>query len=151
VTPAEVLNRWIVPMERRVDFLTFVNGSKMTVPFECFLIFSTNLKPDNLGDEAFLRRIQYKMLLKSPTQNEFIDIFVKFAESKGLTCPRPMVQRFLERHYLTTAKPKRRCHPRDVLSHAIDIMRFERRPYALTDEVLDLAFSSNFVKTDEDF
>ncbi|MBM3753958.1 MAG: hypothetical protein FJW38_08265 [Acidobacteria bacterium] len=66
VTPAGVLNRWIVPMERRIDFLTFTNGAKMTVPFECFLIFSSNLKPSSLGDEAFLRRIQYNMLLKSP-------------------------------------------------------------------------------------
>jgi predicted ATPase with chaperone activity len=149
-TPAEVLNRWIVPMERRVDFLTFINGTKMTVPFECFLIFSTNLKPHQLGDEAFLRRIQYKMLMRSPQDSEFLDIFVKFADSKGLTCPRDMAERFLDRHYRPTGKPRRRCHPRDVLSHAIDIVRFERRPMMLTDEVLDKAFHSNFVSDTED-
>ena len=74
-TPAEVLNRWIVPMERRVDYLKFISGGKMTVPFEAFLIFSTNLNPEQLGDEAFLRRIQYKMLLRSPDENEFSTIF----------------------------------------------------------------------------
>jgi predicted ATPase with chaperone activity len=150
VTPAEVLNRWIIPMERRIDFLSFVNGSKMTVPFECFLVFSTNLKPDQLGDEAFLRRIQYKMLLKSPSVAEFVNIFTSFASSKGLDCEPEMVLRLLQRQYMPINKPRRRCHPRDVLSHAIDIMRFERRPFELTDEVLDLAYNSNFVSTEED-
>lgn len=150
VTPAEVLNRWIVPMERRVDFLTFVNGTKMTVPFECFLIFSTNLKPHQLGDEAFLRRIQYKMLMRSPDEDEFINIFIRFAVSKGLHCPREMAESFLNRHYRSGEKPKRRCHPRDVLTHAIDIIRFERRPMMLTEEVLNKAFNSNFVSDVED-
>src|SRR5947208_15901049 len=69
-TPAEILNRWIVPMERQVDYLNFRTGGKMTVPFETFLIFSTNLKPENIGDEAFLRRIQYRLYLKSPSTTE---------------------------------------------------------------------------------
>lgn len=150
VTPAEVLNRWIVPMERRIDFLSFQNGGKMTAPFECFLVFSTNLKPDQLGDEAFLRRIQYKMLMKSPTEEEYAQIFIQFAHSKGLECPIEMVDRFLERHYRRIGKPRRRCHPRDILSHAIDIINFERRPMLLTDELLTEAFESNFVSTEED-
>jgi predicted ATPase with chaperone activity len=83
-SPAEVLNRWIVPMERRIDYLKFFSGGKMTVPFEAFLIFSTNLKPDQLGDEAFLRRIQYKMLKRSPDQAEFSDIFRGFCAAKEL-------------------------------------------------------------------
>ena len=83
-SPAEILNRWIVPMERHVDYLSFQAGGKMTVPFEAFLIFSTNLRPDQLGDEAFLRRIQYKMFLRSPGRNEFVEIFERFAESRLL-------------------------------------------------------------------
>ena len=83
-TPAEVLNRWIVPMERRVDYLKFNSGGKITVPFEAFLIFSTNLNPEQLGDEAFLRRIQYKMLLRSPDEHEFATIFQRFCESRSL-------------------------------------------------------------------
>jgi hypothetical protein len=137
-------------MERRVDYLSFQNGGKMTIPFECFLVFSSNLKPDQLGDEAFLRRIQYKMLMKSPSEQEFTEIFVNCAAKQGLACPPELVDRFLARHYRPTGKPRRRCHPRDVLSHAIDIIRFERRPTVLTDEVLTLAFESNFVSTADD-
>jgi predicted ATPase with chaperone activity len=81
VTPAEILNRWIVPMERGVDFLNFQTGGKARVPFETFLLFSSNLKPEQLGDEAFLRRIQYKMLVRNPDEAEFIHIFRRFAQS----------------------------------------------------------------------
>ena len=150
VTPTEVLNRWIIPMERRIDFLTCQNGSKMHVPFEVFLVFSTNLKPDDLGDEAFLRRIQYKMLMRSPDEYEFAAIFKKYAESQGLSVTPKLIVDFLEKYYRNKKKPKRRCHPRDILTHAIDIIRFERRDWLLTQEVLDHAFESCFVAVDEE-
>ncbi|MCC6589424.1 MAG: hypothetical protein IT168_22180 [Bryobacterales bacterium] len=150
VTPAVILNRWIVPMERRVDYLTFKNGTKMHVPFETFLIFSTNLKPDQLGDEAFLRRIQYKMLLRSPDEDEFLEIFDQYAEKNNLPYDLAVLERVLNQRYERTGKPRRRCHPRDVLTHAMDLLRFERRPWHLSEEVLQLAFDSNFVDTTED-
>lgn len=149
VSPAEVLNRWIVPMERRVDYLTFQNGTKMTVPFETFLIFSTNLKPEQLGDEAFLRRIQYKMLMKGPDEAEFAEIFTRFARAKGLKCAPDLVDWFLKKRYRDTGKARRRCHPRDVITHALDLINFEGRPQELNREVLDLAFESCFVSTGE--
>ncbi len=145
-SPAEILNRWIVPMERHIDYLSFQAGGKMTVPFEAFLIFSTNLRPDNLGDEAFLRRIQYKMFLRSPKAPEFIQIFRRFAESKRLECGPGLVERFVQKHYIDGNKRYRRCHPRDVVTHAIDILNFERRPMVLNEEVLDRAFHSCFVE-----
>jgi predicted ATPase with chaperone activity len=145
-SPAEVLNRWIVPMERRVDYLRFQSGGKMTVPFEAFLVFSTNLKPEQLGDEAFLRRIQYKMLLRSPDEHEFTAIFLQFCESRNLVCDVGLIARFIERHYRNGARPFRRCHPRDVLSHAIDLIHFEKLPHQLTDELLDRAFESCFLE-----
>jgi predicted ATPase with chaperone activity len=145
-SPAEVLNRWIVPMERRVDYLKFNGGGKMSVPFEAFLVFSTNLKPDQLGDEAFLRRIQYKMFLRSPDQREFASIFERFCESRSLQCDEELIARFIENHYLHPGKPFRRCHPRDVISHAIDLIHFERLPFELTDELLDRAFESCFLE-----
>lgn len=148
-TPAEVLNRWIVPMERRVDYLTFISGGKMTVPFETFLIFSTNLKPDQIGDEAFLRRIQYKMLLRSPDSSEFIRIFEEFCVSKKLGFPEGLPAKFLEERYRPTGKALRRCHPRDVLSHAIDLIHFEKLPFELTETLLNRAFDSCFVEVDE--
>ena len=148
-TPAEVLNRWIVPMERRVDYLKFTGGGKMTVPFEAFLIFSTNLRPEQLGDEAFLRRIQYKMLLRSPDQREFGAIFRSFCESRSLGCDDGLIARFIERHYRPVGRPFRRCHPRDVISHAIDLIRFEKLPFKLTDDLLNRAFESCFLEEEE--
>lgn len=149
-TPTEVLNRWIVPMERRIDYLSLRTGGKITVPFEAFLIFSTNLKPDGLGDEAFLRRIQYKMLVKNPSPEEFEQIFHSYCESRKLSYPEGIVGRFIDRYYKTSGKPFRRCHPRDVLSHALDLINFERLPYELTDELLGRAFESCFVEDPDD-
>ena len=146
VTPAELLNRWIIPMDRRVDYLTFHTGGKMVTPFETFLIFSTNLHPDRLGDEAFLRRIQYKMHLVGPTEAEFIEIFDQFCISQSIFCPPSMLRRFIDAHYTKTGKRFRRCHPRDVITHAIDLIRFESLPLELTDEVLDRAFDSCFLE-----
>jgi predicted ATPase with chaperone activity len=144
--PAEVLNRWIVPMERRVDYLKFHSGGKVTVPFETFLIFSTNLKPDQLGDEAFLRRIQYKMLLRSPDEHEFATIFRRFCESKNLSHRDGLITRFIDQHYRKLKRPFRRCHPRDILSHAIDLIHFEKLPFELTDDLIDRAFESCFLE-----
>jgi SpoVK/Ycf46/Vps4 family AAA+-type ATPase len=145
-SPAEILNRWIVPMERHVDYLSFQSGGKMTVPFEAFLIFSTNLRPDQLGDEAFLRRIQYKMFLRSPKAPEFIQIFERYCLDKQILCPPGLAANFVQKHYVDPKKPFRRCHPRDVISHAVDILHFERRPIALTEDVLNRAFLSCFVE-----
>jgi hypothetical protein len=149
-TPAEVLNRWIVPMERRVDFLSFLTGGKMTAPFESFLVFSTNLNPADLGDEAFLRRIQYKLLLRGPAENEFVRIFENFCTTRKLPHQREMITRFIEKRYRQTGKVFRRCHPRDVLSHALNLIHFEKLPYALTDELLDRAYDSCFVQESQE-
>ena len=145
-TPAEILNRWIVPMERHIDYLSFQAGGKMTVPFEAFLIFSTNLRPEGLGDEAFLRRIQYKMFLRSPKAPEFIQIFKRFCDSQQLEHESGLIESFVQRHYIQGGKRFRRCHPRDVITHAVDILNFERRQMVLTEEVLDRAFHSCFVE-----
>ena len=150
-TPAEVLNRWIVPMERRVDYLSFMSGGKMTAPFETFLVFSTNLNPADLGDEAFLRRIQYKMLLRGPAESEFVSVSSRgIARPGGLPAPPRLVGRLLEKHYRRTGKPMRRCHPRDVLHHAINLIHFEKLPEELTDELMDRAFASCFLEEEKD-
>jgi hypothetical protein len=149
-TPAEVLNRWIVPMERRVDYLSFVTGGKLTAPFETFLVFSTNLNPADLGDEAFLRRIQYKMLLRGPAENEFVRIFESFCTTRKLPFTRDLIQRFIDKHYRRTGKVFRRCHPRDLLSHALNLIHFEKLPFALTDELMDRAFDSCFVQDSQE-
>jgi len=145
-SPSDVLNRWIVPMESRVDHLRLPTGGKVTVPFEVFLIFSTNLSPQGLGDEAFLRRIQYKMFVQNPDVREFVLIFRGLCQQKGLDCDPQMLERFLEKRYLSTSKAFRRCHPRDLILHALDLMEFERLPLQLTDDTLDRAYESCFVE-----
>lgn len=145
-TPAEVLNRWIIPMERRVDYLTLRTGGKVTVPFEAFLIFSTNLRPDQVGDEAFLRRIGYKTHVRNPTSEEFLEIFRRFCNNRNLSYPDTLPEWFTDRFYRRTGKKMRRCHPRDVISHALDIIHFEKRAYELNAELLERAFHSCFVE-----
>jgi hypothetical protein len=148
-TPKEVLNRWIVPMDRKLDYLSFLSGGKMTVPFETFLAFSTNLSPASFGDEAFLRRIQYKLYMRGPAVNEFEQIFVRYCAEHGIPCPDGVLPSFIERHYRNTGKPFRRCHPRDVLTHAVNLLNFEKLPLELTDQILDRAFDSCFVSEEE--
>jgi predicted ATPase with chaperone activity len=149
-SPAELLNRWIVPMDRRVDYLSFHTGGKIEVPFEAFVIFSTNLQPEQLGDEAFLRRIHYKLLMRSPVQQEFVEIFGAYCASQHLQCSEALVGQFIEKHYTRSGKRFRRCHPRDVISHAIDLIAFEQLPLELTDGLLDRAFESCFVASETD-
>jgi predicted ATPase with chaperone activity len=145
VSPAEVLNRWIVPMEKGLDYLNFLSGGKMAVPFECFLVFSTNLRPEQIGDEAFLRRIQYKMYMKNPTEEEFAVIFRRQAASLNLPIVPGALGFLLERRFRSTGKKLRRCQPRDLITHAVDLIRFEGLRYELSAEVLDRAFESTFV------
>jgi energy-coupling factor transporter ATP-binding protein EcfA2 len=148
-TPSEILNRWIVPMERRVDYLSLSNGGKMTVPFETLLVFSTNLNPNQLGGEAFVRRIQYKMLLRSPDESEFLTIFRKYCEMRDLAFSPTLIEEFIEKHYRKTRKPFRRCHPRDIISQVIDYINFKQLPYELTEELLDRAFEGCFLAAEE--
>src|SRR5215470_14658024 len=148
-TPAEVLNRWIVPMERKIDYLSFLTGGKMTAPFDAFLVFSTNLNPADLGDEAFLRRIQYKMLLRGPALEEFLHIFERVCDKHNLTFDPEVIEQFIEKHYRKTGKVFRRCHPRDILSHALNLINFEGLPNRITNAVLDRAFESCFLSEDQ--
>jgi hypothetical protein len=89
------------------------------------------------------------MFLKNPTEAEFIEIFQRFCTEQGLECGPSMVDRFVDRHYRKTGKPMRRCHPRDVITHAIDLIRFERLDYYLTEDVLDRAFEGCFLEAKE--
>jgi len=145
VSAQELLNRWIVPMENRKDHLGVPAGGKLPVPFEAMLIFSTNLNPEDLGDEAFLRRIQYKMFVRNPDPREFSEIFRSVCAKSGVVCSDEVLTDFIQRHYLDTYKPFRRCHPRDLISHAIDFVRFHGEKPELTKSLLDYAFNSCFL------
>ncbi|MBI1354014.1 MAG: ATP-binding protein [Acidobacteria bacterium] len=145
ITPAELLNRWIYPLDRGRDYLQFNTGSKIEVPFECFLVFSSNLNPNDLGDEAFLRRLEYKMYMANPTEDEFAAIFHGYCRKLKIECPVGLLTDVIETHYRRTGRKFRRCHPRDVLNVAVDLLRFEKLPYALTKELLNRAFELKFV------
>ena len=145
ITPAELLNRWIYPLDRGVDYLSFQTGTKIQVPFECFLVFSSNLNPSDLGDEAFLRRLEYKMFMRNPGREEFGTIFHEFCAKQELTCSDSLLGHLIDKHYEKTGRKMRRCHPRDIVRVAIDLINFEKLPYELTHELIDRAFELKFV------
>ena len=145
VSPAALLNRWIYPLDRSVDYLTFQTGTKIEVPFECFLIFSSNLNPNDLGDEAFLRRLEYKMFIQNPSEEEFAAIFYDFCRQMKIECPMGLLTGVITDHYKRNGRKFRRCHPRDVVRIAIDLIRFEDLPFELSKELMDRAFELKFV------
>ncbi|MEM6931461.1 MAG: AAA family ATPase, partial [Myxococcota bacterium] len=126
-TPRDLLNRWIYPLERGVDFLSLPDGRKFASPFDCLLVFSTNLEPHDLADEAFLRRIPYKIRVNDPTEDEFEMLVVHEAAQMGIQLPDRSVHYLLERHYRMNGRPMRFCHPRDLLQQVAHLCDFERR------------------------
>ena len=146
IPPRDLLNRWIVPLESRVDYLTLHTGRKFEVPFNVFIVFATNLKPESLADEAFLRRIPYKILAKNPTFEEYGQIFELNCRKRGLPFDTVLVE-YLDRKYYKPRKLQMRaCHPRDLVSQVVDICRYQGREPVITRELLDSACSSYFLE-----
>jgi hypothetical protein len=146
IPPRDLLNRWIVPLESRVDFLTLHTGRKFEIPFNVFIIFATNLKPESLADEAFLRRIPYKILAKDPTTDEYSRIFELNCRKRGLAYDSVMVEYLERRYYQPRHLQMRACHPRDLIEQVVDICRYQKRPPAITRELLDMACGSYFLE-----
>jgi predicted ATPase with chaperone activity len=145
-SPREMLNRWIVPLESRTDFLTLHTGQKFELPFNVFVVFATNIKPSELVDEAFLRRIQYKVLAESPTPDEFALIFRNYCLAKQLAFDPAVVDQLLERELRPRGVAIRGCHPRDLIEHALAIAKYLDLPRALTPALLSEACASYFVE-----
>jgi hypothetical protein len=141
---AELLNRWIVPLEKRYDFLSLSNGKKIQVPFDQLLIFSTNLQPKDLVDEAFLRRIPYKINVIDPTPDEFRQLFEIVAPRLGLPHNPLAIQHMIEKHYQATGRAMRACHPRDLLLQVRNYCLYRNQPVEVTAESLDLAVENYF-------
>jgi predicted ATPase with chaperone activity len=140
--PADLLNRWIVPLEKGVDFLTLVTGKRVEVPFQQMLVFATNLEPSELVDEAFLRRIRFKLRLGDPTPEQFHEVFRRECTARGLAYSAEGVRYLLER-YWTDGRPLRMCQPRDLLEQVVAIARYKREdPDLSSHEQLDLACAS---------
>jgi predicted ATPase with chaperone activity len=146
VEPRDLLNRWIVPLEEGIDFLTFHTGKKFQVPFETLLVFSTNLNPTSLVDEAFLRRITHKLGVDNPDRNQFKTIFVAACQSRGLEFNEEAFTYLLGKYYDEVGRPLRACHPRDLLKQVINFAVFRREPPAMTVNLIDRAASAYFAE-----
>jgi predicted ATPase with chaperone activity len=145
VPPKDLLNRWIVPLEKRVDFLTLHTGGKFPVPFDTLLIISTNLEPSHLVEEAFLRRIHYKIMIEGPNPEQFADIFERNCRERGIAYDGSIVRYIYESWYGRHSIVPRGCHPRDILDHVVDIARFHQVAPAATVEMVDRACRSYFL------
>jgi hypothetical protein len=143
VAPHDLLNRWIMPLERRVDFLTLHNGKKIEVPFEQLVIFSTNLEEKELVDEAFLRRMGYRARMELPGGEAYVEIFRRAAAQLGIVVDEEVVG-YLLRKYSIEGRPMRSCEPRDLLNRVSDICVFEGNQVNLTSELIDLAWCNYF-------
>ncbi len=146
VRPKDLLNRWIVPLEKRVDYLTLHTGKKFEIPFDALIIFSTNLRPQELVDEAFFRRIRYKIHFNNPTLEEYKEIFKNYCRSKGIVYNPIIVDYIRTEFYQKQDMELRCCHPRDIIEQVVDIARYISVPPALTKELVDSACNSYFVK-----
>jgi predicted ATPase with chaperone activity len=144
IEPTELLNRWIIPLENRQDYLTLVTGKKIQVPFEQLIIFSTNLDPTDLTDEAFLRRIPYKIEVHDPSIEEFHRLFETLSRSFHCEYRRDVVDDLLKRHYEPYGRPLRRCHPRDLLLQIRNYCAYQDLPMEMTTEHLDRVVRSYF-------
>jgi predicted ATPase with chaperone activity len=148
-SPRDFLNRWIVPLESRVDYLTLHTGQKFEIPFMTLIVFATNLKPAELADEAFLRRIHYKIFAESPTLEEFMRIFENYCHHCELNFDRALVERMLHEYYRPRQIALRGCHPRDLIEHALSLADYLGQPRSLTDELLAAACAGYFVDDTE--
>ncbi|MGD0173217.1 MAG: ATP-binding protein [Anaerolineales bacterium] len=146
VRPRDLLNRWIVPLENRIDYLTLHTGQKIEVPFDVMVVFSTNLPPKDLVDEAFLRRLRHKIEVVDPTFDEYREIFKRVAETKGVTYNDQGLAYLIQEYYIKTNRKPRASHPRDLCDQIIDIGRYMGTEPTMAKDLIDRAARSYFVE-----
>jgi predicted ATPase with chaperone activity len=146
IRPRDLLNRWIVPMEKNIDFLALHTGRKVEVPFEVLIVFSTNLPPRDLVDEAFLRRIRHKIEVTSPSFDGYREIFTRVAKSRGVQYDEQAVRYLLQEYYIKRDRKLRANHPRDLMDQLVDIAGYLGGEPRLTKEFIDQAADSYFVE-----
>ncbi len=143
--PVELLNRWIVPLEKRYDFLSLANGKKIRVPFDQLILFSTNLDPKQLVDEAFLRRIPYKINATDPTEEMFRKMISLFGPKLGFhEINQTAVDYLISHHYQRVGRPFRCCQPRDLLLQVRNYCVYNDLPLELKPEYIDFAAMNYF-------
>jgi SpoVK/Ycf46/Vps4 family AAA+-type ATPase len=145
VRPRDLLNRWIVPLENRVDFLTLHNGRKVEVPFDVLIVFSTNLPPKDLVDEAFLRRLRHKIEIGDPSYEEYREIFRRVAHDKKVEYSDQGLAYLLQEWYIKRNRKLRASHPRDLCDQILDIASYLSTPPTMSRDMLDRAAKAYFV------
>lgn len=145
VRPQDLLNRWIVPLETRVDFLTLQTGMKIEIPFQLLIVFSTNLDPKELVDEAFLRRIRHKLQVGNPTDREYHQIFQRMCKLRKIDYDQQAFIYLLKEHYIKPRRELKAVHPRDILDQIIDIATYRGIQPTLSKELIDQACAAYFV------
>jgi hypothetical protein len=146
VTPRELLNRWVVPLDRRVDYLTLSSGMKFQVPFELMVVFSTNMNPHDLADEAFLRRIQTKVLVDNVSAAVFDQIFHRVAQSHQVPCEPGCAEYLRQRVAAAGNKFLRACYPNDIYRLVKAISEYEGRAVRMTRANIDRAVGLYFAQ-----
>ena len=141
---ADLLNRWIVPLEKRYDFLNMPSGKKVQVPFDQLIVFSTNLEPKQLVDGAFIRRIPYKIAVIDPTEEEFHRILQIVCPHYGFEYDREAIEYLLATHYRPVNRPLRSCQPRDLVLQVRNFCTYHRLPKKLSAEAFDFAVANYF-------
>ncbi len=145
IRPRDLLNRWIVPLENRIDYLSFQTGRKIEIPFDVLVIFSTNLPPRDLVDEAFLRRLRHKIEITDPSYEEYREIFMRVAKQRGIEYNDESVVYLLQNWYVDKNRKLRASHPRDICDQIIDISRYMATEPELTIETITKAATAFFV------
>ncbi len=143
ISPDQLLNRFITPMEYQVDYFTLNTGQKIQVPLRHVLVIATNLSPEIVTDPAFLRRIGYRIYLGAPSPPEYARIFQNYAQQLKVAVPDGLIDWLLER-YRAQNRELRACEPRDLIERARDICRFRGQPLELNQEILELAWTGYF-------
>ena len=145
VRPRDLLNRWIVPLENRVDYLTLHTGRKIEIPFDVLVVFSTNLPPRDLVDEAFLRRLRHKIEICDPSYEDYREIFRRVSEQKGVPYNDQGLAYLLQEYYIKRNRKLRASHPRDLCDQILDIARYLAIDPAMTKEMIDRSAQAYFV------
>jgi predicted ATPase with chaperone activity len=145
VRPRDLLNRWIVPLENRVDYLRLHTGRKVEVPFDVLIVFSTNLPPKDLVDEAFLRRLRHKIEVGDPTFEEYREIFKRVAQEKKVEYNDQGLAYLLQEWYIKRNRKLRASHPRDLCDQILDIAAYLSAPPTMSREMIDNAGKAYFV------
>jgi len=140
----ELLSRWVVPLEKRHDYLNLVSGKKIQVPFDQLIAFSTNLEPRDLVDEAFLRRIPYKIEVGDPSETEFRQLLAMMCKTLNIPYRQEPIDYLIEKHYRAAGRPFRRCQPRDLLMQIRNHCFYQGIPAELTNEYFDFSVETYF-------